>query len=74
MVITKLMKFKKYNVCSFTVDIWVSRGMILCVLMTFLASKNELNHSIDWCNYIPELPAQTVVFIFSLKENDGFVT
>lgn len=73
MIITGFMKFKRHNVCSFTVDVWVSRGMILRALIAFLASKNELSHSIDWCNHIPELPAETVVFIFSLKENDDFV-
>lgn len=48
MIITGFTKFKKHNVCSFTVDIWVSRGMILCILMAFLPSKNALNHSIEW--------------------------
>lgn len=48
--------------------------MILCILMAFLSSKNELSHSTEWCVYIPQLPAEIVVFIFSWKEKAGFVT
>lgn len=48
MIITGFTKFKKHNVWLFTEDIWVSGGMILCILMAFLPSKNAFNHSIEW--------------------------